>query len=166
MRAKAGSSEAMNTLFTRTRQDVARFIAARVHPSWVEDLTQETFTRATTGLSHYTGRAPVRMWLFSVARYAVVDRYRSAQRRPGPRPVDRWSHSRDAADPGEFDEYLALLSLVAQLPEERRTAFSLTQIAGLPYAEAAEIIGAPIGTVRSRVARGRQDLARMIRETQ
>lgn len=165
MRAKAGAAEAMNSLFSRTRPDVARFIATRVHPSWVEDLTQETFTRATTGLSHYTGRAPVRMWLFSVARHTVADRYRSLRRQPQSQPVDWWSHSRDLAVPGDFDEYLALLSLVEQLPEDRRTAFTLTQIARVPYAEAAEILGAPIGTIRSRVARGRRDLTRMLRET-
>jgi RNA polymerase sigma-70 factor (ECF subfamily) len=78
--------------------------------------------------------------------------------------VDWWTGSKDVAAQGRFEEYQALLALVAQLPKDRRTAFALTQIERMPYAEAAEIIGAPIGTVRSRVARGRRDLVRMLRQ--
>ncbi|CAL9617227.1 ECF RNA polymerase sigma factor SigC [Nocardiopsis dassonvillei] len=164
MRAKAGARGALDSLFARTRDDVARFIARRVDPSWVDDLTQETFSRALRGLDHYAGRAPVRSWLFSVARHTVADRYRAHGRIPRHDTVDAWSETGVVAEPGRFDEYLALLDLLDGLPEERRTAFVLTQLHGMPYAEAAEAIGAPVGTVRSRVARGRRDLLRMLRQ--
>ncbi|KOX10265.1 RNA polymerase sigma factor [Nocardiopsis sp. NRRL B-16309] len=164
LRAKEGTREALDALFARTRDDVARFIARRVDPSWVDDLTQETFSRAMRGLDHYAGRAPVRSWLFSVARHTVADRYRSQNRVPRHETVDTWTESGTLAEPGRFDEYLALLDLLDALPEDRRTAFVLTQIQGMPYAEAAEAIGAPIGTVRSRVSRGRRDLAQMLRQ--
>ena len=164
LRARAGVPGALDTLFTRTRADVARFIAVRVDATWVEDLTQETFTRALTGLSRYTGRAPILVWLFSVARHTVADRYRAERRRPVCEPLEHALRSRDMAAVGRFDEHLALLSLVCHLTEERRTAFTLTQICGLPYAEAAALTEAPIGTVRSRVARGRRDLADMLHE--
>nr|WP_306369640.1 RNA polymerase sigma factor [Nocardiopsis sp. CC223A] len=164
MRAKAGTREALDTLFALTRDDVTRFIARRVDPSWVDDLTQETFSRAMRGLTHYAGRAPVRSWLFSVARHTVADRYRVQGRTPRHSAVDEWAETGALAEPGRFDEYLALLDLLDALPEDRRTAFVLTQLQGMPYAEAAEAIGAPIGTVRSRVARGRRDLLRMLRQ--
>lgn len=165
MHARAGVPGALGTLYARTRDDVARFIARRVDPSWVEDLTQETFTRAITGLARYTGRAPGLMWLFSVARHTVADRYRADRRRPVCESLDRLPPGREVAVVDRFDEHLALLSLVSRLPDDRRTAFSLTQIVGLPYSEAADLIGVPIGTVRSRVARSRRDLVHMLRET-
>ncbi|MFI6578878.1 sigma-70 family RNA polymerase sigma factor [Nocardiopsis sp. NPDC050513] len=164
LRAKEGGMEEMNALFSQTRDHVARFIARRVDPSWVDDLTQETFSRAMHGLARYEGRAPVRSWLLSVARHTVADRYRSHGRAPRHEPVDDWSRVTPGAAPGRFDEYLALLDLLNALPVDRRTAFVLTQIEGMPYAEAARAIGVPIGTVRSRVARGRRDLLRLFRE--
>ena len=53
---------------------------------------------------------------------------------------------------------LELPCLLRRLPEERRTAFVLTQVLGLSYAEAAEVEGVPVGTIRSRVARARDEL--------
>lgn len=165
-RAGAGVPGAMDALFTLTRADVARYIARRVEPSWVEDLTQETFHRAMRGLPGYAGRSPVRAWLLSVARHTVADRYRSRARSPRTEPVEDWERALGpgAAEPGRFDEYLALTSLLEDLPEDRRTAFVLTQVHRVPYAEAAALTGVPIGTVRSRVARCRRDLARLVRE--
>jgi RNA polymerase sigma-70 factor (ECF subfamily) len=57
-----------------------------------------------------------------------------------------------------FDEHLALLDLLATLSPDRREAFVATQVLGLSYAEAAEVCGCPVGTIRSRVARARNDL--------
>jgi RNA polymerase sigma-70 factor (ECF subfamily) len=53
---------------------------------------------------------------------------------------------------------LSTVQLIASLPKARRTAFVLTQLLGLSYAEAAEVEGCPVGTIRSRVARARDDL--------
>lgn len=156
----------MDALFTLTRADVARYIARRVDPDWIEDLTQETFHRAMRGLPSYGGRAPVRAWLLSVARHTVADRYRSRERAPRTEPVDDWERALGpgAAEQGRFDEYFALVSLLENLPEDRRTAFVLTQVQRVPYAEVAALTGVPVGTVRSRVSRGRRDLARLLRE--
>jgi len=164
MRAKEGARDALEALFTRTRDDVVRFIARRVDPSWVDDLTQETFLRALRGLDHYAGRAPVRAWLYSVARHTVADRYRAQSRTPRHDAVEEWAEEGLSTRQGRFDEYVALLYLLEELSEDRRTAFVLTQIHGMPYAEAARALGTPVGTVRSRVARGRRDLVRMLRQ--
>ncbi|MBB2947846.1 RNA polymerase sigma factor (sigma-70 family) [Actinoplanes lutulentus] len=67
----------------------------------------------------------------------------------------------DAADPHSrprFEEQQALTDLLAGLSDERREAFVVTQVLGLSYAEAAEVCECPVGTIRSRVARAREDL--------
>ncbi|GGX32494.1 hypothetical protein GCM10010297_62340 [Streptomyces malachitofuscus] len=64
------------------------------------------------------------------------------------------------------DDGVALLDLLATLPDERREAFVLTQLLGLPYAEAAALSDCPVGTVRSRVARARASLTRLLDEAE
>ncbi|MFW6639369.1 sigma-70 family RNA polymerase sigma factor [Nocardiopsis algeriensis] len=157
--ARDGSPSALDDLVRRTRGDVGRYIARRVPPDRVEELTQETYLRMLRALPRYSGRAPVLAWLRAIARNTVADRYRHDSARP--RCVD--SAGREPASPGRFEEYLALLALLDGLAPERRRAFVLTQLAGLPYAEAASRLGVPVGTVRSRVARARRDLLRDMR---
>lgn len=65
-----------------------------------------------------------------------------------------------------FDDGVALLDLLDELPAERRQAFVLTQLAGLPYEEAAEFSGCPVGTIRSRVARARATLVELLADAE
>ncbi len=65
-----------------------------------------------------------------------------------------------------FDDGIALAELLAALPDDRREAFVLTQMLGLPYAEAADVSDCPIGTVRSRVARARTSLIAWLNEAE
>ncbi len=68
------------------------------------------------------------------------------------------SHDVADADGSGFDRQVALEQLIAALPADRREAFVVTQVLGLSYAEAAEVCGCPVGTIRSRVFRAREDL--------
>jgi RNA polymerase sigma-70 factor (ECF subfamily) len=91
----------------------------------------------------------------------VIDSFRTAAARPRPADSDDWQLAAERAQPRGlpgFDDGIALDELLAELPEERREAFVLTQLLGLPYAEAALVSDCPIGTVRSRVARARSAL--------
>lgn len=162
MQAKSGHHEALESLFALTREDVSRFISGRVTSEWVEDLTQETFSRALRGLPRYAGRSSVRSWLFSVARHTVADRYRSHARTPRTEYSSPVEEVYSLAESGRFDEFLALRSLLDQLPEDRRRAFVLTRVEGLSYSEAADLLNVPLGTVRSRVSRARRELVRML----
>ena len=162
-RAKSGHREALESLFALTRDDVSRFISGRVTSEWVEDLTQETFSRALLGLPRYAGRSSVRSWLFSVARHTVADRYRSHARTPRTEYSPTVEEMYSLSEAGRFDEFLALRSLLDQLPEDRRRAFVLARVEGLSYAEIADLLDVPLGTVRSRVWRARRDLTRMLR---
>lgn len=79
--------------------------------------------------------------------------------------LDDWQAAAERTQPRDlpgFDDGVALAELLATIPEERRYAFVLTQLVGLPYAEAAKTIGCPVGTVRSRVSRARMSLIALL----
>lgn len=154
------AADALDALVRRTRPDVARFIARRVRPDRVEELTQETYLRALRSLPRFAGRAPVRAWLLAIARNTVADRYRHDAARPECVGVVGADWDLLAAPTARFDEHLALLTLVDGLAAERREAFVRTQVEGHTYSEAAALSGVPVGTIRSRVARARDDLLR------
>jgi RNA polymerase sigma-70 factor (ECF subfamily) len=159
--AGRGDRDAATALIRATQRDVMRFLAPLAAPGDVEDLTQETYLRALRGLSEFAGRSSVRTWLFAIARRVAADHVRLAARRPRLAAVPDWQSAADAADASRtprFDERFALTELLATLTAERREAFVATQVLGLSYAEAAEVCDCPVGTIRSRVARAREDL--------
>ncbi|MDI2127877.1 sigma-70 family RNA polymerase sigma factor [Yinghuangia seranimata] len=164
--AGAGLPGAVEEFVRATHRDVWRFLAYLTDAQSADDLTQETYLRVWTALPRFTGAASARTWLMSIARRVAVDRYRAAASRP--RTVDHpdWEgaldRGQDVGVPG-FDEGVALVDLCRALRPERREAFALTQLAGLEYGEAARVIGCPVGTVRSRVARARGDLVVLLR---
>ncbi len=138
-------------------------------PQTAHDLTQDTFVRALDSLPGFEGRASARTWLLSIARRAVADSFRRAAVRPRLADAHDWQLALERAQPRDlpgFDEGIALLDLLETLPDERREAFVLTQVVGLPYEEAARFIGCPVGTIRSRVARARTTLERLLREAE
>ncbi|MER5421977.1 sigma-70 family RNA polymerase sigma factor [Streptosporangium roseum] len=160
--AARGGAPADVEAFTRAvYADVRRFVAYLAGSHSAEDLTQETFLRALGSLPRFAGRSSARTWLLSIARRVVVDRFRSAASRPVVADLTDWQTAAERCQPRGLpgrEDGVALADLLAKVPRERREAFVLTQLVGLPYAEAAAMIGCPIGTVRSRVARARSQL--------
>jgi RNA polymerase sigma-70 factor, ECF subfamily len=166
--AGRGDHDAFASLIRATQHEVMRFLAALTEPGEVEDLTQETFLRAYTALPRFVGRSSLRTWLFAIARRVAADQIRYVTRRPRLADFPAWQDKAEAADPHgrpRFDELHALTELVHGLADDRREAFVLTQIAGLSYAEAAEVCDCPIGTIRSRLARARSDLMTAMHDT-
>ncbi|MDT0265892.1 sigma-70 family RNA polymerase sigma factor [Streptomyces sp. DSM 44915] len=160
--ARAGDRRAVELFCRAVRDDLLRYLA-RVSgdPQGAEDLAQETLLRALRALPAFEGRCPARVWLLSIARRAAADRVRYERSRPRLASTADWLATVESEQRGQlpgFEERVALAELLARLPSDRARAFRLTQIAGLPYAEAAAASGCPIGTVRSRVARARQTL--------
>ncbi|MFJ9247229.1 sigma-70 family RNA polymerase sigma factor [Streptomyces sp. NPDC101776] len=160
--ARHGDPAAVDHLVRALHRDVLRYVAHLcADPQAVDDLAQDTFLRALGSLHRFEGRSSARTWLLSIARRAVIDSYRHAAVRPRLSDVQDWQLAVELAQPQGlpgFDDGVALLDLLALLPDERREAFLLTQLLGLPYAEAAEFADCPVGTVRSRVARARATL--------
>ncbi|MBA4861973.1 sigma-70 family RNA polymerase sigma factor [Streptomyces sp. PSKA54] len=170
--ARDGDQEAFESFVRATRGDVGRFVAylrGDGDPHGTDDLTQETYLRTLTALPRFAGRSCARTWLLAIARRVVVDRYRSAAVRPRIADTRDWQaaaeHTQAGGLPG-FEEGVALLDLLRSLDAPRREAFVLTQLLGLPYAEAACAVGCPVGTVRSRVARAREDMNALLRQAE
>jgi RNA polymerase sigma-70 factor (ECF subfamily) len=142
-----------------TQAEVWRFVAALVDPGSADDLTQETYLRAFRARHEFAGRSTARTWLLGIARRVCADHIRTVQRRR--RLLGRLPEAEAVPDCADL---LDAADLLRRLPQERRTAFVLTQVSGLSYAEAAEVQGVPVGTIRSRVARARMDLVAAITE--
>ncbi|MFF3940659.1 sigma-70 family RNA polymerase sigma factor [Streptomyces phaeofaciens] len=168
--ARAGDSAAVERFVQALHRDVLRYVAHLcADPQAVDDLAQDTFLRALGSLHRFEGRSSARSWLLSIARRAVVDSYRYASTRPRLSDTPDWQLAVESAQPRGlpgFDDGVVLLDLLAALPDERREAFVLTQLAGVPYAEAAVAGDCPIGTVRSRVARARATLLDLLAEAE
>jgi RNA polymerase sigma-70 factor (ECF subfamily) len=159
--AKAGDRAAAGAFIEATQRDVHRMLVHLSGPGEAEDLTQETFLRAMRGLRQFAGRSSARTWLLAIARRVAVDHVRAVVRRPRTASLEDWQGAADATGAGQgsrFEDGVLLRHLVADLPPDRREAFVATQVLGLSYAEAAEVCGCPIGTIRSRVARAREEL--------
>lgn len=168
--ARGGDSEAIDQFVRATHGDVWRFVAHLcADVQGADDLAQETYLRALTGLPRFAGRSYARTWLLSIARRVVVDRHRAAAVRPRLADAEDWRVPAERAQRAQqtgllgFDDGVALHDLLGALDAPRREAFVLTQVMGLPYAEAATLVGCPIGTVRSRVARAREEMAGLLR---
>jgi RNA polymerase sigma-70 factor (ECF subfamily) len=159
-RAAEGDTAAQAALIRETQADVWRLCAHLADRQVAEDLTQETFLRALPALARFEGRSSLRTWLLSIARRVCADHLRTKKRR-GLVLVGEDTALADLQRDVPADEVggtVAAQDVLDRLEPERREAFVLTQLIGLPYAEAAEVVGCPIGTIRSRVARARADL--------
>jgi RNA polymerase sigma-70 factor (ECF subfamily) len=157
--ARGGDSVAVTAFVTATQADVWRFCAHLVGHRYADDLTQETYLRAFAALPRFAARSKVRTWLLSIARRVAADHHRTTSRRPRT-TGDDWrgaAERRQPRVPGIADAVI-LRDLVWNLPYDRREAFVLTQVIGLSYAEAAVACQCPVGTIRSRVARAREEL--------
>jgi RNA polymerase sigma-70 factor, ECF subfamily len=160
--AGRGDRAALARLVRQTQGDVWRLCAHLVDPGSADDLTQDTYLRAIPALGKFRGDAPVRTWLLAIARRACAAEI-------GTRSRDRQLAARLAAlPPGTLGQQepepgaqAVAGSLIAALEPDRRAAFVLTQLLGCSYAETAVICGCPVGTIRSRVARAREDLMAM-----
>jgi RNA polymerase sigma-70 factor (ECF subfamily) len=157
--ARDGDEHALVTAIRQSQADVWRCCAWLVDRDAADDLVQETYLRALRALPAYRAEASGRTWLLAIARRACADALRDRTRRRRQRQripaavVDRPDASRQ----------VELELLVEVLDPDRREAFVLTQLIGCSYEEAAAACDVPIGTIRSRVARARADLAIALR---
>ncbi|MGH3622511.1 MAG: sigma-70 family RNA polymerase sigma factor, partial [Sciscionella sp.] len=123
-----------------------------------------TYLRAFGSLRRFAGRSSSRTWLLSIARRVVVDQVRSASARPRSDGQADWEllaeqrgSTMHRAECG-FEDLVEVRMLLEGLDQQRREALVLTQVLGLSYEETAAVCGCPVGTVRSRIARAREDL--------
>jgi RNA polymerase sigma-70 factor (ECF subfamily) len=157
--AAAGNRRALDELLDR-HADRVHAICRRVigNPDDALDATQEALIAIARGIGRFDGRSAFTTWLYRVATNAALDELRRRGRRP--RPVEELP---EPAAGGQLDEQvgarLDVDQALATLPEEFRVAVVLRDLCDLDYAEIAEVLDVPPGTVRSRIARGRAALA-------
>jgi RNA polymerase sigma-70 factor, ECF subfamily len=152
LRARAGDQQAAGEFVRRSQTDVWRLCAHLGSPADADDLTQETYARAFGSLHRFAGRSSARTWLLSIARRVCADAIRA--RRPVS-PVAEVEPVGPSSDPADT---VSLRILLDSIDAGFREAFVLTQMLGLSYPEAADVVGCPVGTIRSRVARAREAL--------
>jgi RNA polymerase sigma-70 factor, ECF subfamily len=167
----------------RFEQDVVPFMrqlypaALRMtqNPNDAEDLVQETFAKAYAAFHQFQAGTNLRAWLHRILANTFINSYRKKRREPvqdlGVDFQDDWQGgSNPLASPARSAEAEALerladsdvLSALRDLPEEFRVAIYLADVEGYPYKEVAEMMGSPIGTVMSRLHRGRTKLRRKL----
>ncbi|TWT86818.1 ECF RNA polymerase sigma factor SigR [Pseudobythopirellula maris] len=124
-----------------------------------EEMVQETLRSAWTSRDRFDSDRGERAWLASILRRRVVDRWRRIGRRPPTQPGDHvFDVAIDGDDPLANDYSDEMQRALAQLPEEMREALLLVVVGELTHQEAADVMGAPLGTILSRVSRARQRL--------
>ncbi len=159
--ARVGEPGALESLIEASYDQVRRFCGALAGREAADDLAQETYVRCVRGLRRFRGDASALTWLLSIARHVCLDELRSRGRRKAATGL--------AGDPAgrvvpDVAEEAAVADLFARLDPDRRAAFVLTQVFGMAYAEASMVCGCPVGTIRSRVARAREDLVAMLKD--
>jgi RNA polymerase sigma-70 factor, ECF subfamily len=157
--AGRGDTAALALLIQRTQPEVWRLCASLVDPSSADDLVQDTYLRAIAALKGFRGDAPLRTWLLTIARRVCAAEIGARLRHR--ELTARLTAAPPAGVAGQVPEAGAQAEaalLIAGLEPDRRAAFVLTQMIGCSYAEAAAICDCPVGTIRSRVARAREDL--------
>ena len=157
--AQRGDMSALDRFVTETQGEVWNLCRYLGDARDADDLAQEVYERVITSLPRYRAEGAARGWLLTIACCVRSDHVRRAQRRRRKDQAaldEAYVHASFAPDTTLGVDLDALLGA---LDDDRRTAFVLTQILGMYYDEAAEVIGCPVGTVRSRVSWARRELA-------
>jgi RNA polymerase sigma-70 factor (ECF subfamily) len=162
---REGSQRAFNLLIDRHQQPVRGFLRRLLASAAdAEDIAQETFLAAWEGARDFRGGSSVRSWLCAIAWRKA----KSAQRSWFSRRTREAGYQAQAAEAGEpqapAEDRLAVRQALLTLPIEQRAAVALCLAQGFSHAEAAEALGAPLGTVKSHVARGKARLLEALSE--
>lgn len=181
-RLKAGDAAAFDELFNCYRQMVYR-LAWRLLGEREEamDLTQEVFLLIYSKVKNFRAESSLKTWIYRIVVNCALNRQRFWRRHGGNNTLSleesnlgceqrRIAAALRSTDPSPFDLLCSreieqrVHSALRQLPMERRLAVIMRDIEGLSYEEIAAATGASLGTVKSRIARGREELRRKLKD--
>ncbi len=140
----------------------ARTLARDPHDA--DDLVQIAIERGLAHAGQLRAGSSVAAWLFGILRNAWIDEHRSRRHREVLGLPERADETVGDPTTGSPDELLCVQEALGRLPDEQRLAVSLVLIEGLSYKEAAAVMNVPIGTLTSRLARGRETLQTLLSE--
>ncbi|MSO50563.1 MAG: sigma-70 family RNA polymerase sigma factor [Acidobacteria bacterium] len=170
-KAREGDLDAFGDLVSRHQHRLVHFLrmmmSSAADREAAEDVAQEAFLRAFRSLGQFRGQSTFKTWLYQIA--TNVARTQVARRRD--RKEDQEPETRPDRPSGENVErrviaHDQLRRALAELPDDWREAVILRDIEGLEYREIADVLGIPMGTVESRIFRGRQRLKAALQEPQ
>lgn len=167
-RARNGERDAVDALL-RVHYDAVHAVCHRMVLSResADDAVQNALMAIVRGLPRFDGRSSLSTWIYRIATNAAIDEIRRVRRAPSaadpavltatetPNPGS--DTTADLAD--HLDQSSVVAAALSKVPHDFRVALVLRYVADLDYAEIAEVLGVPVGTVRSRLARGKEALA-------
>lgn len=174
-RCLEGDTDAFGSLVLRYQDRLYHSLIMMVQsPEDARDLAQEAFVHAFRRLDSFRGDSQFYTWLFRIAVNATISFRRKAARRKttsvesaresaGLEPTDDRGDARPSGRMEVAEEQEMVRRALAELSEEFRQAIVLTEIEGMSYEDAAEVVGCPIGTIRSRIHRARNELREKLR---
>ncbi len=167
--ARAGDRAAMDRLL-RLQYDRVYAVCRRITGSDADaaDAAQEALISIVRSIAKFDGRSSFSTWVYRIATNASLDELRRRRRRPllADHPDHDDGHLPDHHGEERIDQVADRMSLdvaLRALPEDFRVPLVLRDVGDLDYAEIAETLGIPVGTVKSRIARGRAGLATLLR---
>jgi RNA polymerase sigma-70 factor (ECF subfamily) len=175
-RVQEGDKKAFDVLVRKYQHKIANLISRYVRdPGEVQDVTQEAFLKAYRALPKFRGDSAFYTWLYRIAVNTAKNYLVARDRRPPEGDID-------VADAVHYEgagalrengtpERLALrdeiektvFEAIEKLPEDLRTAITLREMEGLSYEEIAQVMGCPVGTVRSRIFRAREAIEQRLK---
>ena len=175
-RAQRGDLRAFDLLVLKYQGRISALVSRYLSDSGdVEDVTQEAFIKAYRALERFRGDSAFYTWLYRIAANAAKNHLVAKRRRPrsdasieDAEAFDEFGLNSDSGSPEAIamgDELVGVVDAAMHaLPEELRAALTLRELEGLSYDDIAEVLGCPVGTVRSRIFRAREAIDERVRE--
>ena len=161
-RAQKGDKGAIDALL-RQHYESVRAVCHRIvlNSADADDATQMALIAIVRGLPQFDRRSSFQTWIYRIATNAALDEVRRIQRRPIP-AEEKVLEQSSAGTHDAVDVQMLMKASLEEIPEDYRVVLVLRHIADLEYEEIASIVDIPVGTVRSRLARGRAQLTEIV----
>ncbi|MFO7946419.1 MAG: sigma-70 family RNA polymerase sigma factor [Armatimonadota bacterium] len=178
-RARQGDRDAFEQLVNEYKDKIYNYVARMLNDrDRAEDVAQETFIRAYTSLPNFRGASSFQTWLYRIASNLAIDTMRRRSYREGEFSLDETLQTREGEvqrqvedeGPGpektiQNEELRAQIEeAIVELSPKLRTVIVLYEMQGLSYKEIAKVVGAPLGTIKSRLFNAREQLKEILEE--